>query len=149
MSWFRVDDGFHCHPKVMRAGPPAAGLYVRCGSYCAQQLSDLVIPAEIAKLYGTPAMVRALLKEGLWMPHPEGYEMRDYLDYNRSASQVKVERHAASERQKKARDAATSRRDKTVTHAEVTPLVTVPPTRPDPTQELVVTKETAAAETLH
>src|SRR5260370_42609765 len=52
MPWFRLDEGFHSHPKVLKAGNEATGLYVRCGTYAAEHLTDGHIPGHIAVLYG-------------------------------------------------------------------------------------------------
>ena len=40
MVWFRVDDNLGFHHKVIAAGNPAMGLWVRAGSVCASQLTD-------------------------------------------------------------------------------------------------------------
>ncbi|MEV7770474.1 HNH endonuclease [Kitasatospora sp. NPDC086791] len=74
MPWFKIDDGFHCHPKVLAAGTPAIGLYVRCGSWAAQQTSAGIVPKAVARMYGTPRMARSLVAAGLWEPT----EMGDY-----------------------------------------------------------------------
>lgn len=53
MPWFNVDDGFHCHPKVLAAGNAAMGLWARLGSYCAKYATNGVVPAAIVHAYGT------------------------------------------------------------------------------------------------
>lgn len=106
MSWFRVDDGFHNHPKVMQAGTPAAGLFIRCGSYAAQHLTDGFVPDDVVKTYGTRAMVTRLVDAGLFVRVPGGYKIHDYLDWNPSREKVLAEREAARVRQaRKRRDA--------------------------------------------
>jgi len=110
MPWLKVDDGFHSHPKVMRAGTAAAGLWVRCGSYVAQHLTDGFVPKEIARAYGTPALARALVDAGLWVVADGGWIMHDYSTRNPSRAKVEEERAEATERQRKARDAAKSKR---------------------------------------
>ncbi|MCX5201080.1 hypothetical protein OG897_06335 [Streptomyces sp. NBC_00237] len=115
MSWFKIDDGFHCHPKVFAAGTPAVGLYVRCGSWAAQQVTDGVIPKQIAKLYGTPRMIKALIDAGLW--HQSGhdcescpqldansYAIHQYLDRNPSRVETELARKAKTTRQQRWRD---------------------------------------------
>lgn len=112
MPWFKIDDGFHCHPKVFAAGTAAVGLYVRCGSWAAQQTSEGVIPRAVAKMYGTPRMIKALLEAGLW--HDEAHECKlcppvakggflihQYLDYNPSREAVETARAAKTERQRR------------------------------------------------
>lgn len=115
MPWFKIDDGFHCHPKVFAAGTPAIGLYVRCGSWAAQQATDGVVPKQIAKMYGTPRMIKALVDAGLW--HQRGHDcescpqldansylIHQYLERNPSRVDVELARKAKSERQQRWRE---------------------------------------------
>lgn len=47
MSWGRVDDKLHSHPKVLRAGLEAMGLWVICMSYCKDHpKTNGVVPKE-------------------------------------------------------------------------------------------------------
>lgn len=144
MTWFKVDDGLHSHPKALAAGTAALGLWVRCGSYCAQHLTEGFIPAAVANMYGSRSMSSALVSAGLFRKVEGGFQMHDFLDRNPSREEVERDRAAAAERQKRAREKAResrekslrdSRRDESVSHASVTPAVTVPPTRPDPTRK--------------
>lgn len=115
MPWFKIDDGFHCHPKVFAAGTPAIGLYVRCGSWAAQQTSDGIVPKAVARMYGTTRMIRALVDAGMW--HEKGHEcescpqvdansiaIHDYLQFNPSRNTVDSERAAKTERQRRWRE---------------------------------------------
>jgi len=108
MTWFRLDDSWHNHPKVLAAGNAAAGLWVRCANYSAQQLTNGFIPNEIAQQYGTKTERDRVTGVGLWMKVEGGYFIMDYLEFNPSADQVKADRAAARERQRKSRE---SRRD--------------------------------------
>lgn len=103
MPWFRLDDSFHSHPKVLAAGNEATGLYVRCGTYAAQHLTDGFIPEQVALQYGTPALVETLVATKLWRRARGGWRMPDYLDYNPSREAVERERKAAAERQRRHR----------------------------------------------
>lgn len=111
MPWFRLDEGFHSHPKVLKAGNEAIGLYVRCGTYAAQHLTDGFIPEQVALQYGTPALVETLVLTKLWRRSRGGWRMPDYLDYNPSKEVVDKERKQAAERQRRRREALSSRRD--------------------------------------
>lgn len=115
MAWFKIDDGFHCHPKVFAAGTPAVGLYVRCGSWAAQQVTDGIVPKHVAKMYGTPRMIKALIDAGLW--HQKGhdcescptldansYAIHQYLEKNPSRTETDAARKAKSERQQRWRE---------------------------------------------
>lgn len=153
MAWFRVDDAFHSHPKVMRAGTAAVGLWVRCGSYCAQHLTDGVVPREVVMSYGTKTQVAALLSSGLFVESPSGYVMPDYLDYNPSREEVlagQAAKHAAKARAGQAGGIASGvarrkhstkqTRSRIEAEHEAKPKQNEAPTRPvpNPTQELVV-----------
>ena len=111
MPWFRLDDSFHSHPKVIAAGNEAIGLYVRCGTYAAQHLTDGFVPEQVALQYGTPALAATLVNTKLWRRTRGGWRMPDYLDYNPSKQAVDKERKAAAERQRRRREAMASRRD--------------------------------------
>lgn len=149
MSWFRVDDSFTDHPKVRsipRADRKAAvGLWTLAGSYAARQLTDgFIFTDDVIDLGCATKDANALVKSGLWHAHghdcgrcapvPEGqYLFHDWLVYQRSREKVLAERAAATERQRIARERAKSQRDTGVTADATEGVVTVPPTRPDPT----------------
>jgi len=198
MSWFKIDDGFHCHPKVLEAGNEAVGLYARCGSWVSQQLTNGFVPTSIALLYGGRELAAALVEARMWIPVDGGWLMHDYLVYNPSKDQVRADRAAAADRQKRARERAKAAREAKeaawarngvshgvttgvtdtdshgvtgdgesltsgdtdgglwddfeshgvtapVSHADVTPAVTVPPTRPVPTRSLPTEERTTTA----
>jgi hypothetical protein len=111
MPWFKLDDSFHSHPKVIKAGNEATGLYVRCGSYAAQHLTDGFIPEQVALHYGTPKLADALVSAKLWRRVRGGWRMPDYLQYNPSKEAVENERKQAAERQKRRRGRMVSQRD--------------------------------------
>lgn len=114
MPWFVVDDSAHSHPKLVKAGNAAVGLWMRCGSYAAQHLTDGIVPAAIASMYGTGPQVTKLVKLGLW--HPAGhtcpecvqpaegdYVMHDYHVYNPTRRQVQDRRAKAAEKKRRQR----------------------------------------------
>lgn len=117
MPWFVVDDSAHMHPKLLAATNAGLGLWLRCGSYAAQHLTDGIVPAHVAKLYGTPAQIRKLVAAGLWHEHghrcthpkcaqpaPGDYYMHDYLDpYNPSRAEVEARRRREAEKKQKYR----------------------------------------------
>jgi hypothetical protein len=142
VPWFKVDDSFHSHPKVLAAGNEATGLYVRCGSYAAEHLTDGFIPEQVANLYGAahtgsrrdvPArqgetLAETLVRTKLWRRARGGWRMPDYLDYNPSRTTVENDRKLTAERQKRWREAKRRR----VTNASGNATVTPAPTRPAP-----------------
>lgn len=99
MAWFKLDDHFGNHPKVNKAGNAATGLWVRCATYCAEYLTDGHIPPEVARSYGKPREINALLDAGLWIQNGDGgYVIPDYLEFNPSRAQVEADRDAARQR---------------------------------------------------
>lgn len=96
--WFKVDDRLAHHPKVMRAGNQAMGLWVRAGSWSAAHLTDGFIPADLLATFGAKrAHAEALVKADLWLAEPEGYRFRDWLQYQPSAHDVKLSQEAESQ----------------------------------------------------
>jgi hypothetical protein len=103
MPWFRVDDGFHAHPKANRASNAALGLWVRAGAYSANFLLDGHVDTALAERFGRPREIDGLVTAGLWIPCADGYIFHDWHDYQPSAEQVRAERAAARERQARRR----------------------------------------------
>ncbi|MFD9192951.1 mucin-2 [Streptomyces phaeochromogenes] len=114
MSWFKVDDTAHAHPKLRGAGTAAIGLWTLGGSYAAQYLTDGMVHAHFIKTTATGPQLARLVKSGLW--HPAGhdcprcpqpaagdYVIHDYLIYNPRRTKVLAERERAAEKKRKQR----------------------------------------------
>lgn len=141
MTWGKVDDKLHGSPKWRAASKGARALWTTALSWSMDQLTDGHVPRHmLVPLEGTAAEAACLVRVGLWEQHPsDGWIFHDWSDYQPTREQVVAERRAAADRQKRARERARESRDRhAVTHGEVTPAVTVPPTRPDPTRTSVV-----------
>ncbi|TQF04793.1 hypothetical protein E6W39_24405 [Kitasatospora acidiphila] len=121
MTWFAVDDSAYAHPKMLKAGNAAIGLWVRCGAYCSAHLTDGIVPGAIASMYGTPPQVQKLITVGLWHesghacprcpqpPHGD-YVMHDYLaGANFSRKQVLDRRSKAAAKKRNQRAEAENR----------------------------------------
>jgi hypothetical protein len=130
VPWFRLDDSFHSHPKVIAAGNEAIGLYVRSGTYAAEHLTDGFVSKDIALLYGDETLAGALVRVKLWHRARGGWTIHDYLDYNPSREDVERERKQAAERQRRRRDTLMSRRDSRVSHTTPSRPVKEPPNPP-------------------
>lgn len=104
MPWLAVDDGSHCHPKVLQSGNAAWGLFIRCAAYCADQLTDGFVPKQIVRAYGSTAEIKRLAEIGLWEARDDGYMIPDYLDFNPSKVKVLAERARGARRQQEWRD---------------------------------------------
>lgn len=116
MPWFKIDDASHSHPKFVAAGNAAIGLFVRCGAYSAQHLTEGVVPGVIAALYGTEPQARKLVKVGLWhaaehqcprcpQPNPGDFIIHDFFEGGRNVTRAQHEanKKAAAERAAKSR----------------------------------------------
>jgi hypothetical protein len=107
VTWFKVDDKWWSHPKAMHLSSGAMGLWVRCGAYCADHLTDGVIALRTIHTItpeGSVTVARwcaELVEAGLWHPTPDGYEFHDWCDHQPTRDQVDARR--AAEREKKAR----------------------------------------------
>jgi hypothetical protein len=105
VTWFKVDDSFHSHPKVLAADPAALGLWVVAGAWCGANLTDGFVPDHVLpRLLPDPAeLAQQLVTCGLWRRSKGGYRFHDWGDYNPNSSAVKKERDAARDRMRKLR----------------------------------------------
>lgn len=105
MTWFKVDDSFHSHPKVLASSPGALGLWVVAGAWCGANLTDGFVPAHaLTRLLPDSAeLAEELCTVGLWKRSKGGYRFHDWDDYNPNSSDVKKERDAARERMRNLR----------------------------------------------
>ena len=163
MTWFKVDDGFMDHPKVKaiprgRARKNAVCLWIAAGLWSAKNLTDGQIPRElVAELDGNETDSAHLVRVSLWhssghgcedCPETDGYVFHQWHrdgDGSRrqpTRAEVQEDRRKTAARvadwraKKRTSNGVTEgvtddepRRGNAVTNA----LVTVPPTRPDPT----------------
>jgi hypothetical protein len=130
MTWGKIDDNLALHPKVMRAGNEAMGLWVRALSYACQQLTDGFISSEIVTVFGGDVAAMKLVDVGLWHIVEGGYEFNDWCEYQPTREQVLTDREAAKERMAKARAARNGSPEVRENFARSS----ATPTRPDPTR---------------
>ena len=157
MPWFKVDDGFYDHPKVENLPMAARGLWLTCGVWCAKHLTDGVISAKrVRALGGTPAQIKALIKNGLWVEGKDDsgakcYAFHDWFDMQPSREQIYEKREIERQKKRKQRTNQTDEIATTSRFNKMSPgdtggdnprdnpgdspcLSLVPdPTRPDPT----------------
>lgn len=104
MPWFKIDDAFHGHPKVMELSPAAVGVWTLSGTWCANYLTDGEIkPGVVSRFGGTPEMIQELVSAGLWIERNGAYHFKDWEDYQPMKADVEAEREAARERMRAAR----------------------------------------------
>lgn len=104
MPWFRVDDTFAFHPKVLNAGNSSAGLWVRAGSWASQQMTDGYVPSEVARTFGTSGETKRLLDAGLWVSAGGGFQFHEWSPTNPTRAEVLADRASNARRQALSRD---------------------------------------------
>jgi hypothetical protein len=129
VTWFKVDDGLHSHPKTRRAGLEAIGLWSVAGSYASCYLTDGFVPEWFVDSWPSGAQLAAsLVTAGLWSQATKdgekGWSFHEWDQRNPTRADVEADREAARDRQRKHRE---SQRDRRVTDAvtnDVTDAVT-------------------------
>lgn len=98
--WFKVDDSFFSNPKTAMLSDGATALWLRSGSWSAQQLTGGFIPARMVPMFrGSDDSVRELCDVGLWERDDErdGYWFHDWSDYQPDGEEVDALRRKRSE----------------------------------------------------
>ncbi len=117
MTWFRVDDDLPFHPKVIKAGNEAMGLWVRAGSWSSQHLTDGFVPDAVIRTISTESrpdgshprtntgLAKRLIDAGLWSKVAGGCQFHEWNENGRQPTRDKVkrEREAARERMRNLR----------------------------------------------
>ncbi|MFC5184392.1 hypothetical protein [Actinomadura harenae] len=123
MTWFKVDDTLAFHRKVVAAGNAAMGLWVRAGSWSAQQLTDGFVPKHMVASLGTRGQAEKLVAVGLWEHAEGGYVFHGWNERQPTRQQVEQEREAARERMRRRRTGSDDVRANTDRTNEGTPPV--------------------------
>lgn len=135
MTWFKVDDSFHAHPKVLATDADALGLWVVAGAWSSSNLTDGFVPDHVLSrlLPDSDKLARKLVAAGLWRRVRGGYQFHDWADFQPSSSDVRAMREKRANAGRiggvnsgKARSKTGSKRE-----ALASPIVE-PPARPDP-----------------
>lgn len=98
--WFKVDDGFCMNPKTAMLSNDATALWLRSGSWSAQQLTGGFVPARMVPMFrGSDDSVRELCDAGLWAydEQKDGYQFHDWSDYQPDGEEVDALRKKRSE----------------------------------------------------
>lgn len=112
MTWFRIDDKFGQHPKVLsipRAKRRAAiGLWTLSGTWSAGNLTGGFIPAIMLAEIGAGAtpkdalvLVEARLSRsepGLWLISEDGWQFHDWEKYQPTREEIEERRARDAER---------------------------------------------------
>ncbi len=95
MTWGKVDDQLHSHPKATTAGCEAMGLWVLALSFCcAYTLDGRVSRADARRIGGARGVVLAgkLVASGLWHEEGDGWVFHDWSRYQPTRADVLAER---------------------------------------------------------
>ena len=101
MPYLNLDDGFADHPKVDALSDGAFRLHVSGLCYSARKLTDGFIQSRrVAALMPAykPSYLNELLNEGIWVDTAGGYDIHDYLDWNKSRSWWEEKRESDAKR---------------------------------------------------
>lgn len=144
MPWFKVDDGFWSHPKVLGLSDSAIALWVKAGSWCSQQLTDGFVPESARNLLGIReesvygGNAAELVEADLWSEIDGGWEFCNWSEFQPSKSAVEERREADRRRKAEAREKKRRLREESAGSpsghvAESRAESALPdPTRPDP-----------------
>lgn len=102
MPWFKVDDNLAFHAKVVAAGNPAMGLWVRAGSWSADQLTDGFVPDHMLPALGTSAQAKRLVEVRLWEKADGGFRFHEWNRDGRQPTRADVEKRREEDRVRKA-----------------------------------------------
>lgn len=121
MGWFQVDDKFYAHPKFLRVGMAARGLWVTAGSWCAQNLTDGWLPEEVMPLIAlgqdVSDSVADLEGAALWIRGVGGWQFKDWTDWNHPREYHEKRLSRDRERKRKAALARWEKADETPSEA--------------------------------
>lgn len=111
MPHFFVDDAFADSKEVMSIPDSyrnaAVGLWVRCGAWSANKLTDGFIPDDVLKMFGgraTKQLVALLVESTLWERVEGGIVFRNWMKWQRSRDQVESYRAWNREKQRRHRE---------------------------------------------
>lgn len=123
MGWVKLDDGFGEHPKIARLSDSALALWVASLAYANRNLTDGFIPESVGfgqlRYSGgnTVPFVAELEEIGLWETVEGGWQVHDYLDFQRSRVEILGERESVRDRVQRHRDAVSNEESNAVTTA--------------------------------
>lgn len=91
MSWFKVDDKFYSHPKVLQLSARAVSLWVRAGSWSSYYSTDGYIPQKMLAFFQvTKRTAEELVNSGLWETSEDhGYHFHDWERYQPTKDELK------------------------------------------------------------
>ena len=138
MTWFKVDDSFHSHPKTAAVSLAAVGLWTVAGAWSGDHLTDGFVPDHMIPLLarGSTQLADELVVAGLWKRTRKGYQFHQWNERNPEATDVKALREKRAQAGRAGGLASGKTRSKNEANGSPNAWpVLEPPTRPDPTRK--------------
>lgn len=107
MTWARIDDSFHHHPKPMKVSLSALGLFALGLSYAADNQTRGRLPEKwvLGRIVGDDqSSPQQLVTAGLWQQEGAEFVIHDYHDYNFTPEELEEQRNGSRKRKQKSRD---------------------------------------------
>jgi HNH endonuclease len=113
LTWFKIDDKLHGHPKWTRCTSDAKALWTTVGSWCASYRTDGIVHdhdlVTLAAQTGlTPLKARRaaenLVENDMWQDMGDGWSFHHWTDFNPTRSQQKITEQVEKERRAVHRD---------------------------------------------
>jgi hypothetical protein len=103
MTWFKVDDGFYSHEKVLTipraVRAVALGTWIVCGTWSADKDRDGVVPAHmVEELGGTLEGAASLVAAKLWKRRKDGFVFVNWSEFQPTREEKAAKRIAESQR---------------------------------------------------
>lgn len=103
MAWAKIDDQLFSHPKIIKAGNEAMGVWLRALSYCVAHSTDGQIASSVLAGFAGEgrfaALTQRLVKAGLLdRIGRDNYALHDFLEYQPSAAEAKERKKEISEK---------------------------------------------------
>lgn len=104
MTWFKVDDSLHSHPKAMAASLAALGLWAVAGSWSSDHLTDGFVPDHMIPLLtrGTDKLSEELVAAGLWKRTRGGYLFHQWHEDGDGSKRNPTKKEVVDNRSKRA-----------------------------------------------
>ena len=105
MAWFKVDDGLASSRKILSIPRSvrlsAVGLWTLAGAWSAGEELDGSVPDfMVTELGGTPRLVAALVKSGLWEEVADGSQFSNWAEYQPTRAELEAARAKETERKR-------------------------------------------------
>ena len=115
MAWARLDDTLPVHPKVRALSDAAFRLYICAICWSNLNMTDGHIPSAqlryISDVRRPTLCADQLVQAMLWEVATDGWRIHDYLEYQPSAENVRLEREAKRQRQERWRSGRDASQD--------------------------------------